>query len=57
MTNKLTEAKERALKKLYLNCYDAGANAVIGVDFEMMTIGTNMIVTCANGTAVKVEKE
>lgn len=33
-----------------------GANAIIGVDFDIMTIGNNMIVVSANGTAVIIKK-
>ena len=33
-----------------------GVNAIIGVDLDFMKIGDNMIVACANGTAVVIEK-
>ena len=33
-----------------------GVNAIIGVDLDFMKIGDNMIVVCANGTAVVIEK-
>lgn len=56
MANKLTEAKNAALTKLIDNCVEVGANAVIGVDIDIMTIGANMIVACANGTAVVIER-
>lgn len=54
--SKLGQAKERALKNLIDNCIVAGANAAIGVDLDIMTYGPNMMVACANGTAVKIEK-
>ena len=54
--NKLEQAKAIAMEKLKENCILDGANAVVGVDLDILTIGSNMIVACANGTAVKVEK-
>ena len=56
MTEKLTQAKQIALHKLKENCLSVCANAAIGIDFDVTTIGTNMIVVCANGTAVRIEK-
>lgn len=55
MASKLTNAKNAALSKLIDNCVNCNANAVIGVDIDIMTLGANMIVACANGTAVKIE--
>lgn len=55
-SNKLTKAKNEALNRLKVNCIDMGANGVIAVDIDITTIGSNMIVACANGTAVKIEK-
>ena len=54
--SKLEQAKSVALEKLKENCILDGANAVVGVDLDIMTIGSNMIVACANGTAVRIEK-
>ena len=54
--SKITMAKASALRKLKEKCYDAGANAIIGVDFDMMTIEHKTIVVCANGTAVKISE-
>lgn len=56
LAGKLTQAKNAALNVLIDNCIMSDANAVIGVDIDIMTIGQNMIVACANGTAVKIEK-
>ena len=53
---KLTMAKASALRKLKEKCYDAGANAVIGVTIDMTTIGQNMMIVSADGTAVKISK-
>lgn len=56
MARKMEKAKSMALDELVVNCMACGANAVIGVDLDFMTIGSNMIVACANGTAVIIEK-
>ena len=56
LAEKLAQAKTMAVDKLVDRCIDIGANAVIGVDLAISTLAVNnMIVTCANGTAVKVE--
>ena len=55
--SKLSKAKEDAENKLIIKAVDKGANAVIGVDFDILTLSNNAIVVSANGTAVKVEKD
>lgn len=55
MGNKIQEAKVSATNNLIENCIYAGGNAIIGVGYEMMTIGNNMIVVSANGTSVKIK--
>jgi len=55
MSNKIEEAKASATNKLIENCIYAGGNAIVGIEYDMMTIGANMIVVSANGTAVKVK--
>ena len=55
--NKIAAANKASLEKLYQNCKEAGANAVINVNCQMMTIGIDIIITSATGTAVIVEKE
>ena len=57
MANKFTEAKEAALKRLKKNCLSVNANAVIGVDLDISVMASNMIMACANGTAVRIKKE
>ncbi len=57
MANKVEEAKAGAVNNLIENCIFAGANGIIGVGYDIMTIGTNMIVVSANGTAVKIVKK
>lgn len=56
MTAKFTDAKETAVARLKENCLSVDANAVIGVDLDVEIMGQNMILACANGTAVRIEK-
>lgn len=57
MSKKIQEAKEAATKYLIDECVEAGGNAIIGLSYDMMTIGSNMIAVSANGTAVKIIKK
>ena len=54
--NKLSQAKQMALDELILNVGNKGGNAVLGIDFDIMTISSNMIVVSASGTVVVIEK-
>ncbi len=54
--SKLARSKERALDRLKNEAILMGANALIGIDFDIMTFSNNTIVTSVNGTAVVVEK-
>lgn len=54
---KIATAKDMAVKNLVAKALDAGANALIGVDFNLMTLSNNIIVVSANGTAVVIDKE
>ena len=56
MGDKLHEAKKQALFMLVKNCRNLGANAVIGIDYDITTIGKNMLVVLASGTAVSIKK-
>lgn len=53
----LREAKSIAIKEMIDQATRLGANAVIGVDLDYQTIGTNgaMLMVSANGTAVIME--
>lgn len=53
---KLAQAKNTALHIIRDKALSLGANALIGIDFDIMTIANNMIVVSANGTAVVIEK-
>ena len=52
----LEEAKEDALRELSEKALALGANAVVGVDLDFETIGSNgsMLMVIATGTAVRV---
>lgn len=56
MVNKIEEAKSKATEKLINACIGVGGNAIIGIEYDIMTIGVNMIVVSANGTSVLIEK-
>lgn len=53
----LRRAKEIALQEMTTSAAELGANAVIGVDLDYETIGSNgsMLMVTASGTAVIVE--
>lgn len=55
LTNKIRMAKDFSLAKLVDNSKKLGANAVIGVNFELTTVNS-ILIASANGTAVKIEK-
>lgn len=54
---KIAIAKKDAKNKLMICSIAEGGNALIGIDFDLMTIGNNMIVVSASGTAVVIEKD
>lgn len=54
--NKLANAKQDALEKLKLIAASINANAIIGIDFDVLTLSNNALVVSANGTAVKIVK-
>lgn len=53
----LREAKDSALRELEENAMRLGANAVVGIDLDYETVGSNgsMLMVSASGTAVVVE--
>lgn len=55
--DKMMTAKQGALQKLMKNALLAGANALIGVDFDYITFSNNILGVSANGTAVVIRKE
>lgn len=52
---KMDCAKESARDKLVRRVIEEGGNAVIGVNYDMFSLGQNMIAVSASGTAVKIE--
>lgn len=53
---KLSKAKQVAQSQMIEKAIGRGANALIGVDFDVNVLGNNMLVVSANGTAVVIEK-
>ena len=53
----LRRAKESALKELQENAVEIGANAIVGIDLDYETVGSNgsMLMVSASGTAVVIE--
>lgn len=53
----LREAKDSALKEMADNAVSMGANAVVGIDLDYETVGSNgsMLMVTASGTAVNIE--
>src|SRR4030042_2048049 len=50
---KMREARDLALKEMTEEAEKLGANAVVSVDIDYETIGNNMLMVSASGTAVK----
>ena len=53
----LREAKDNALTEMEENARKMGANAIVGIDLDYETVGTNgsMLMVTASGTAVITE--
>ncbi|HEX5148050.1 MAG TPA: YbjQ family protein [Candidatus Limnocylindrales bacterium] len=52
--NELASGVSDALGEMEKQAADLGADAVIGVDIDYETVGTNMLMISASGTAVKL---
>ncbi len=52
----LEEAKQKAMQELIQKATALGANAVVGIDLDFETIGSNgsMLMVSASGTAVRI---
>lgn len=50
---KMNEAREIAIKEMMEKAAALGADAVVGVDIDYETVGNNMMMVSASGTAVK----
>lgn len=55
-SSKFSAARKSATDKLRAKAVSVDATAVICLDYDYLTIGDNMIVVIANGTAVKASK-
>lgn len=53
---KMNTCREAALKKAKDTAIKKGANALVSIDFETMTLRNNMISIMVSGTAVKIKK-
>lgn len=53
--DKLSEVKAEAISRLKRNALLIGATGVVGVDINLLITNANMIIACANGTAVVLE--
>lgn len=53
----LRRAKESALREIQENAKEMGANAIVGIDLDYETVGSNgsMLMVSASGTAVVIE--
>lgn len=52
---KMNEARETAIAEMVEKATALGADAVVGVDIDYETVGNNMMMVSASGTAVKLE--
>ncbi len=51
----LREAKDIAVSEMTAQCKAKGGNAILSVDLDYETIGNNMLMVSASGTAVIIE--
>lgn len=51
---KMREARDVAIQEMAAEAEKLGADAVVGVDIDYETIGNNMMMVSASGTAVKL---
>lgn len=51
---KMREARDIAIQEMTDEAEKLGANAIVGVDIDYETIGGNMLMVSASGTAVKL---
>ena len=52
---RLSRAKKEAQKRMVKEAISCGANAVLGMDYDMMALANHLLVVSANGTAVEIE--
>ena len=54
---KVSVCREAAMKMLESKAISIGANALLGIDFDMSTLRNNMISIMVTGTAVYISKQ
>lgn len=52
----LSQAKESVKNQLVVKSISKGANAVIGLDFDVHLLNNNVFLVSSNGTAVRIKK-
>ena len=55
-TDMLDKARTIATERMIAEAEKLGADAIVGVDIDILNTESNMFIACANGTAVKTEK-
>lgn len=56
-SSKIEKAKHEAKKQMMNKAADIGANAIIGLDYNIFSLASNMIAVSSHGTAVIIEKK
>ena len=56
-SEKIALSKDNALQYMREDASKLGADAIVGIDVEVMVTNANMFVTCVSGTAVKLRSE
>ncbi len=56
-SDKLEQAKNSSVNKMIDEAINQGGNAIIGVTFDYISFGSDMISVVANGTVVQIEKQ
>lgn len=56
-SSKLGLAKSNSIARMRDNALQFGADAVVGVDIDILNTNSNVFIACANGTAVKIRKK
>ena len=51
---KMPEARDIAMSEMQEKAQELGADAVVGIDIDYETVGNNMMMVSASGTAVKI---
>jgi len=51
---KMQEARDTAIREMTERAEALGADAIVGVDIDYETVGNNMMMVSASGTAVKL---